>query len=779
MAEALDHNSIEPPYMSDILASLHPRLRRLIYSLGWKSLRPVQVEMISAWNSSHADLLACAQTASGKTEGAFIPGASELLEHPVAGFGALWISPLRSLINDCYVRLQPLGESLDLMVSRWHGEVSQSEKNRIGKNPEGLHLTTPESLEAKLILHPDWVRKSFANVRFVVVDEVHSMLDVERGQHLSSLLYRLSRLIGRRPRFVGLSASLGDFVSARRFLNPENPGSVTVIDCSQDTRKMSVAVVGRLLPTPSVRERGTFVSLTPDEALSLAESLRTDLSPASPMNGMSLPRKEKAALGDPYAHILSDIIHVAKKGSNLVFFNRRALLEWFADRLKLLAKEHGLPEDAFHHHHSSLSTEVRETAERLLKVAHYITVLATSSLELGIDMQSVKYVFQVMATFTVMSLLQRLGRSGRKEAEIRRVREYTLDRSPSENADLTDLLYPELLRGIAVVELALRGELEPSPSAPKLHLSTAVHQVLAVVRQEMQRATPISDKELIEWLGGSFRRLDWDLFLKLLETMIKRDLLTRTVEGQIVLGEVGEELACSHEFFAVFSTEVEFEVVNGAQFIGTLPVTPFQKEGSEVILDGRRWVICRINRKARRIYVEASDRADEPTFLGRGGDIHDIIIREIRAVLSRPIPAYLEPETAKLLQAAQTVATKAGILQRRVIVSDRGIHWFPWVGTAAMLVLRLAAEHQKLKTHDHLLAIYFPGLSLEQFASYLQPIAEGQLDGRRLAALLPEKKFERFDEFLSDDLLCISIAADRLNMQSAEAAAKAALEEMN
>src|SRR6266850_4676698 len=476
--------------MNEILELLHVKVQELIASLNWKSFRLVQELLIQTFFRTPADIVASSPTASGKTEAAALPAFSDLSSNPGRGFGILWISPLRALINDTFIRLQPIGAALDIPVYPWHGDISHSSKVKARVSPDGLLIITPESLESNLIRHRERTQAMFANVRTVVIDELHSLLDRERGQHVLSLLSRLFTLIGHRPRIIALSATLGDFDSARRFLNPDAPESVEVIDCQEDDHEIQVAVVGRLMPSPSVNEKGKFIVMNPEHALALADSPTPAAFRHRILAGVKFSLTEKEELPDPYAHILQDILHLAQEASNLVFFNRRDLLERLADRLHQIVTKLEWADDPFFHHHSSLAKDVREHAEGLLKAGRFVTVLATSSLELGIDMRSVFCVLQVQPTFTVSSDKQRTGRSGRGEGEPRRHRVYTLDDAPNEAADITDLLYPESLLGTAVEELMLRGELEPS-AAPRLHLSTLVHQLMALLLQEGPMAKAI------------------------------------------------------------------------------------------------------------------------------------------------------------------------------------------------------------------------------------------------------------------------------------------------
>ncbi len=216
--------------MSDsVFNLLAPEVRRLVYEQGWKSLRPIQVAAIEAYNKTANDLLLIAQTAGGKTEAWLLPALSTLISQRLLSVQVLCISPLKALINDQYTRTEKLTKPLSIQVHRWHGDVDEHHKNALRQNPSGILIITPESIEAAIMKRPAEVAKHFKHLELVIIDEVHALLTEERGMHVRSLLSRLFDLIGSRPRLIGLSATIGDPKAAQIFLNPENPDSVTIL----------------------------------------------------------------------------------------------------------------------------------------------------------------------------------------------------------------------------------------------------------------------------------------------------------------------------------------------------------------------------------------------------------------------------------------------------------------------------------------------------------------------------------------------------------------------
>lgn len=228
---------------------LHPSVRRVVFELGWTSLRPVQAMAIDAFFKTGDDQLIIAPTAGGKTECWALPALSTLVEDPRPSIQVLCVSPLKALINDQFARLTALAKLLGIPVHRWHGDVDQHHKMALRNNPRGILIVTPESLEAALMNRSAEIPKLYGHLKLVVVDEVHAMLDEERGIHLQSLLTRLIQLISHRPRHIGLSATIGDISVAQQFLNPDHPETVKVIRQDDDGRELQLTLSAYLNET--------------------------------------------------------------------------------------------------------------------------------------------------------------------------------------------------------------------------------------------------------------------------------------------------------------------------------------------------------------------------------------------------------------------------------------------------------------------------------------------------------------------------------------------------
>lgn len=181
--------------MSSAYDSLDPRVRKWVYKQGWSTLRPLQESSIPAILARDRDVLISAGTAAGKTEAFFLPACSAVADL-TNGFGIVYISPLKALINDQYRRLESLGDALEMQVTPWHGDVPQSKKKKARTNPAGILLITPESLESLLINSMGWLKQAFSSVAYIVIDEFHAFIGSERGVQLLSLLNRIDHVLG-------------------------------------------------------------------------------------------------------------------------------------------------------------------------------------------------------------------------------------------------------------------------------------------------------------------------------------------------------------------------------------------------------------------------------------------------------------------------------------------------------------------------------------------------------------------------------------------------------
>ena len=203
---------------TNTFSKLAPFIQDYIYKNNWTDLREIQVASCDAIFNSDSNLLLTSSTASGKTEAAFLPVLTDIYNNPSKSVSVLYISPLKALINDQFTRLNDIIEEAELSVTKWHGDSSQNRKDKILVNPNGIIQITPESLEALIMNKPTDVYTIFNDLRYIIIDEVHYFIGNERGIQLESCLTRLSRIINKIPRRIGLSATLGDYKEVENWL---------------------------------------------------------------------------------------------------------------------------------------------------------------------------------------------------------------------------------------------------------------------------------------------------------------------------------------------------------------------------------------------------------------------------------------------------------------------------------------------------------------------------------------------------------------------------------
>lgn len=727
--------TISPASGSDGRSSAFDRLadpvRRWIWDRGWQVLRDVQERAIGALIDEPRDTIIAAATAGGKTEAAFFPLISRLIDQrsEAPGFELLYVGPLRALINDQFARLEDLCERAEIQVTPWHGDISAGIKARARKNPRGVLLITPESLEALFVLRGLEVPGLFRSLDAVVIDELHALLDTERGVHLRSLLSRLELATGRRIPRVGLSATLGDMNLARVYLRPDEPESVELIEGKGEENTLRVQVRGYSVAraeTPQARDAAREAS-------------------------------ERAIAGHLHEKL--------RGGKHLVFAGSRQRVEIFADRLRRLCEEARMPNE-FLPHHANLSREHRTDLEKRLKNGTLpTTAVCTSTLELGVDIGHVECVGQIGAPHSVAALRQRLGRSGRRPGQPMVLRMYVQEIEDDPGRPLTDRLRLELVRGIACVELLRERWCEP-PRTSALHLSTLVHQILSIIAERGGASASRLFATLC--VRGPFGSVDQSLFADVLRAIGHADvaLIEQGEDGSLLLGRVGERIVGHHSFYAVFQTPEEYRVLHKGKSLGTLPITTPLAPGLTIIFSGRRWKIEAVHSDERSIEVERDPTGKAPLFGGEMGPLHDVVAERMRTILaSDGDVVYLDQEAQRLLEEARATFRRLR-LDQETIVSDAGgtLTMLTWKGTVSTLraALAIRAEGFSAEPRDAMVVLGANNAdrtALEAVCRSLDGLVDP--DPHDLAEHLEPLAMEKFHPFLTRELL-VDDAASRL-----------------
>lgn len=704
-------------------------VRRWIWDKKWNSLRDIQERAIHTLLNHDGDVIIAAPTAGGKTEAAFLPLVSLVLEdRSEGGFDLVYVGPLRALINDQFQRLEDLCEGSDLPVYPWHGDISQGIKTKARKNPSGVLLITPESLEALFVLRGLEIPTLFAGTRAVIIDELHSLPDSERGVHLRSLLTRLELATDRRIRRIGLSATLSEMDLVKEYLRPETPESVVLLESNSDRSELRVQLRG--------------YETKADE---------------SEVDGVAAKR----AVAE---HLYSNL-----RGSpNLVFAGSRQNVEWYSDALREMSEEARVPLE-FYPHHASLSREHRLDLERRLKTRRTTTAVCTSTLELGIDIGDIVCVAQIGAPFSVSSLRQRLGRSGRRPGEASVLRMYAIEAEPEATSHPLDRLHLGLVRSTAMIELLIQRWCEP-PSPQALHLSTLTHQILSVIAEH----GGVRANRLYNTLcrSGPFRRVDHSLFARVLRHLGSADvaLIEQAPDGVLLLGARGERLVDHYSFYAVFQTPEEYRISANGRVLGTLPSTTILTEGMSIVFSGQRWRVTDVNNADKIIEVTADRVGRTPPFGGQGGLVHDKVVQKMRDVLlSESIPRYLDSGAKHLLLTARSEFRRLGLDQHSICsTGQRGRVLATWAGSikTSTLGLQLRAMGYVVTSYDGFLDVN-SGEDLPPAEEALREIAF-RTDTSSESLLSSRGNFivEKFHPYLSTDLLLEEAASSRLDLQA-------------
>ncbi|MCC8113811.1 MAG: DEAD/DEAH box helicase [Bacteroidales bacterium] len=704
---------------------LDPRLQRWAWAQGWQALKPIQENAIEPILSADTDVVISAATAGGKTEAAFLPMLTHVMQSPPAeGFSVLALSPLKALINDQARRIEDMTRDLEIDVTPWHGDASQSKKSAARRRPSGVLLTTPESLEAMLSLHAPWVRQAFANLQYVLVDELHSFIGSERGAQLMSLLSRIESAIGRKVPRIALSATISDPETARRWLRPHQDMPCAFPDSGGEMHQVQIAV----------KEFVADATHHPEEAIS------------------------------------AELFARLRGTNNLIFTNSRKEAEAFMVALKELSEKEGVPNE-FRLHHGFLSRADRHEVEKeLQKGYHPATAICTASMELGIDIGKVKSIAQIGTAGSPATLRQRLGRSGRRgEPSILRV--YSVDEC---REDYKFHLRSNLVQNVAAIEL-LRAKQYDRPVADQAFASILVQQLASLLSEHGSYYASEAYEQLCR--RGPFSWVTESDFSALLKHLGAKGVISQLATGQLVIGKDGERLVGNRDFYSAFTTPKDYSIVDKAtnRTVGVVQYKPYY--GEVFILAGQHWIVDSVQERSSTVYVGATHSKGKMMFEGTGIEASAAVARKMLEIYKTDtIFPYLDPATAtpQHLEAARQWFKAKGLDECDFIRDGQGLAYLTWSGMKANRAIALMANTELgiNPAYDHLSVTGLSPENLSTLGGILQ--AEESLEdyGARLASHVPRVKKERgkFDIYLPDSLLDREYAASRLDLASAKEA---------
>jgi len=679
---------------------LHPAVQHhVVNSLGWRSLRPLQEATIQPILAGE-HVIATAPTAGGKTEAAILPVLSRMLTEDWRGLTVLYVCPLRALLNNLYERLDRYATLVGRRVGLWHGDIGQPERRRLLADPPDILLTTPESLESMLVSSGVDHRRWFLEVRVAIIDEIHAFAGDDRGWHLLAVLERVSRLARHDLQRIGLSATLGNPDELLEWLTRTSP------------------LPGRVVSPPP--EPAPQPEITLDFVGSLAN-----------------------------AALVISRLHRGEK--RLVFVDSRSR----AEELALALRGHEVTTFVSH---GSLGASERRAAEEAFSQARDCVIVATSTLELGIDVGDLDRVIQIDSPPTVAAFLQRLGRTGRRPGTSRNMLLLATDDD-------------SFLRATAVLLRWQQGYVEPI-TAPPLPLHLVAQQLLALTLQERG----VGRLTWPAWLGEPFvfGRDAAELIPAVVDHLVAAGYLAE--DGGIV--GIGEQAEASFgrrhflELLSAFTSPPMFSVRHGRLEIGLVPdevllVRPSDMSAGgahALALAGRSWAITHIDWSRRIVQVEPTDAPGVAKWRGSGQPLGAVVARGVREVLagSDPDEASLSSRAEVKLADLRAQYPWADPQATTVVRDEAGrVRWWTFAGWRANLSLAelMAPLRTEVAAVDDLSLALDPTADVSTVAARLRAtVAEADL----APPVVPDAiRGLKFSECLPD-LLAHRVVASRL-----------------
>lgn len=744
---------------NEIFYRFAPFIRDFIYNNGWQELRAVQLAAARVIFETDHNLLVTSSTASGKTEAAFFPIISLMSEDMPKSVGALYIAPLKSLINDQFERLDALLDLSGIPVFHWHGDVAQSHKTKLLREPQGILQITPESLESLLMNRSNDLVRLFGDLRFIVIDEIHTLTGTDRGNQIICQLVRLARLIGHIPRRIGLSATIGDASLAADWLGGGTgvPTEVPVID--EGKTKWRLGMEHFFIQGEDFDQSRDMANLSGD-SLAPKENKQSPDSQA---------KEDQTSRGkveiDPGYEYIYDCVRNKKA---IIFSNSREETEYVTATMRQIAENRGEP-DSFLIHHGNLSASIREEAETKMRDDEQkCVVAATVTMELGIDIGKLERIVQNDAPNSVSSFLQRLGRSGRR-GEPPEMMMVFREENPLPNTPLPQLIPWGFLRAIAIVQLYIEEKFIEPPMVKKLPFSLAFQQTLSTIASSGE----LTPKRLAERILSlpPFWNISKEDYKTLLLSMLQNDFLELTEEKGLIVGLKGERLVNSFKFYAVFKDSEDYTVRCESDEIGTITTPP--PVGDRFALAGRVWEVEELDIARKLIYVKPVKGKMEVSWPGDYGEIHTKILKRMRQVLAEDtVYPYLKPNARHRLEVARNLARNTGITEHS-LVSLGGYTWclFPWLGTRSFRTLRKFIAHNSARykiTNIEFEGCYYLMFKMESASDYefikglCETVEREGIDKSKLVNVNEMPVFEKYDDFIPAELLRKQYAADKL-----------------
>lgn len=728
---------------------LAPFIQEFIYREKWEELRAIQAQAIEAVFNTSNHLLVMSGTASGKTEAVFFPIVTTLYNDPPTSIGALYIGPLKALINDQFSRLAQILQEADIPVQSWHGDIAQSKKAAFLKHGRGILQITPESLEAMLIRRTNDLSRLFGDLRFVVIDEVHAFISSDRGRQVLCQLERLEAYQTHPPRRIGLSATIGEPDLAMQWLAGRTGIEVTPI---QDAGLRGEIMLGL----------EAFPDLPPD--------FEERMERAKASNETELVESLTNLEVDHLAMFEHMYQMTQRDRKTLAFSNSRSDTERTVSHLRQLAQKYRTP-DIYYIHHGSISAELRQQAEAAMQEPmHPACTCATMTLELGIDIGQLDQVLQLNSPHSVSSFVQRLGRSGRRAGQASKMFFYIKDRfADTDNLSLGEQIPWSLLHAIATIQLYLEERWVEPPSIPNLPLSLLYHQTMSCLVSHTE-LTPAQLAERVLSLSP-FKYVTLDHYRTLLWHLIETRHLQSIDRGGLIIGNEGEKIVNNYRFYATFEDDIEYQVRDNSRTIGSIQFAPNLED--RLMLAGRGWRVTQVDARKLIVYVEPVAGRAQPQWSGGGGQIHSRIIKRIQLLLCEDIlPSYLHEHAKQKLIEARELSYQTNLHSSNLVqLGGNRSMLLPWEGTLIFETIVALLNYHKVsvpKIHSPFYCeIEIPGggnpITLIRDLTDEEPSPEDLVLSLATGVLIRHK----YDCYVPDTLLREAFAADNLDMSGA------------
>ena len=708
--------------MSEYFDKLPWFVKEYIHNCRWSGFREIQNQTFEAFYSTDDHILISAGTSSGKTEASMFPVIGSLYSNPPESVGALYIGPLKALINDQFERMGPiLGES-ELKITGWHGDIAKSSKDKLISEPSGILQITPESLQNIVSYNPEEVERLFGDLKFIIIDEVHAFMDSDRGLQLLCCLQRLELLAHCDPRRIGLSATIANREDAAEWLKADTGRYVNIVyDKASNQRNIRIKYNAFPLPDPE-----------------------TD----------SVDRKK--AITSYYLDLFRETY-----GYNcIVFTNSRHSAEMAAKSLRIVSEKKGYPDEVTIHH-GSISKEYRKIAEdRLKNPMVKNTTVATVTLELGIDVGDLDRIVQIDAPYTCSGLVQRMGRSGR------RGNGQNLILMCNEDAEewwaTLDGVSMSLVKAVAMSELVLNeGWTEPAEQN-SMPFGLLYHQTMEYLRSGIGAKFSLLASDVLSMYP--FRNISKEQYKLMIKHLVNIGHLEVMSDQTILIGQNAERVVFNRDFCSVFTTKKEVMVKCDGHMVGSIQNMP--SEDDLIQLAGRVWRVIKASKEKSTVEVEECDGEACNPWKSGTPPTHNRVMKKMLEVLeSDEEYHYLDDAAKARLQESRAIARENGMT---TLFSERkgGYRMYPWLGTKQFDTLRRIL--QKVIGTDSIRAYqpYYIDIRTKLSEDQIIDRVLRYVEERDLAPLIYDEdllKYGKYDRYVPESLLVREFVADKLD----------------